>query len=54
MDLDSRLLLGLIGISFTMVTFEFKRNGKLLNLRENFRQVTHGRFEADDFVQKKL
>ena len=53
MNIDTQLLLGLCGITFGVLFFEFKRNGKLLNLRENFRTVTYGRFEADDFVVKK-
>ena len=53
MDIDSRLLLGLVGLSFLMLGAEFKQNGKLLNLRDNFRSVTYGRFEADDFIEKK-
>lgn len=53
MQLDNRMLLGLVGISFFMLVSDFGRNGKLLNLRENFRTVTYGRFEADDFVEKK-
>ena len=53
MNIDSQLLLGLCGATLTMLFFEFKRNGKMLNLRENFRKVTYGRFEADDFIEKK-
>ena len=52
-DLDTRLLLGLMGISALMLVSDFKRNAKFLNLRENFRTVGHGRFEADDFIVKK-
>ena len=43
MQIDNRMLLGLIGISFFMLVSDFSRNGKLLNLRENFRTVTYGR-----------
>ena len=53
MDIDTRILLGLIGVSVLMVTTEFKKNGRLLNLRENFRSVSDGRFEADDFIKKQ-
>ena len=53
MNIDSQILLGLCGATLAMLFFEFKRNGKLLNLRENFRTVTYGRFEADDFIEKK-
>lgn len=53
MNIDSRMLLGLFGISLLMLVGDFGRNGKMLNLRENFRSVTYGRFEADDFVEKK-
>ena len=52
-DVDTRILLGLVGLSFLMVTTNFKSNGKMMNLRENFRTATYGRFEADDFVKKQ-
>ena len=53
MDIDTRLLLGLCGLTMVMLSCEFKRNGKLLNLRDNYRQVTYGRFSAEDFIEKK-
>ena len=53
MNIDTQILLGLCGATFAMLFFEFKRNGKLLALRENFRTVTYGRFQADDFIVKK-
>ena len=53
MDIDQRILLGLIGASVLMLLCDFKRNGLLLDLRENFRGVTDGRFQADDFIVKK-
>ena len=52
MDIDGRLMYGLFGISLLMLLSDMPRNGKLLNLRENFRTVTYGRFEADDFIDK--
>eukprot|EP00353_Schmidingerella_taraikaensis_P009414 CAMPEP_0185578242 /NCGR_PEP_ID=MMETSP0434-20130131/12378_1 /TAXON_ID=626734 ORGANISM="Favella taraikaensis, Strain Fe Narragansett Bay" /NCGR_SAMPLE_ID=MMETSP0434 /ASSEMBLY_ACC=CAM_ASM_000379 /LENGTH=121 /DNA_ID=CAMNT_0028195997 /DNA_START=19 /DNA_END=384 /DNA_ORIENTATION=- len=33
MDIDSRLLLGLVGITFAMLLSDFPRNAKMLNLR---------------------
>lgn len=53
MDIDTRLLLGLCGVTALMLITEFKKNGLFCNLRENFRTVTYGRFEADDFIVKK-
>ena len=53
MDIDQRILLGLIGASFLMVLTDMKPNAKFLNLRDNFRTVTYGRFEADDFIVKQ-
>ena len=53
MDIDHRILLGLIGISVVMLLTNMRSNTKMMNLRENFREVTYGRFEADDFVKKQ-
>ena len=53
MDIDTSLLLGLIGVSTVMVLAEMKRNAKFMNLRDNFRTVTYGRFEVDDFIKKQ-
>ena len=53
MNIDSRILLGLVGVSLAMCFSDFSRNGKFCNLRENYRRVTYGRFEADDFVKKQ-
>lgn len=47
------MILGLFGISMLMLVGDFGRNSKMLNLRDNFRTVTYGRFEADDFIEKK-
>ena len=52
-NIDSRILLGLVGVSLLMVFSDFSRQGKFCNLRENYRRVTYGRFEADDFVKKQ-
>ena len=53
MNIDHRILLGLIGLTTAMVISDFSRQGKFCNLRENYRRVGHGRFQADDFVEKK-
>ena len=53
MQIDHRILLGLIGASFLCVLADMRPNARLLALRDNFRTVTYGRFEADDFVVKK-
>ena len=53
MDIDSQIMMGLVGVTAAMLVFEFKKNGKMLNLRDSFRSVTYGRFEADDFIVKK-
>ena len=53
MSVDHSLLLGLIGVSFLMLTYEMKTNAQFSTLRENFRTAGYGRFEADDFIVKK-
>ena len=53
MGIDQKILYGLVGASIVMLLCDFKRNGLLLDLRENFRGVTDGRFQADDFIVKK-
>ena len=53
MSIDHSLLLGLIGISFAMVTYEMSTNAQFSTLRENFSTTGYGRFEADDFIEKK-
>ena len=53
MSVDHSLLLGLIGVSFLMLTYEMTSNAQFSNLRENFRTTGYGRFEADDFIVKK-
>ena len=52
MDVDHNLLLGLIGVSFLMLTYEMTQNAKFTTLRENFRKTGYGRFSADDFIVK--
>ena len=53
MDIDQRILLGLFGLTFLAVVTDFSRGTKFTALRDNFRTVTYGRFEADDFIEKK-
>ena len=53
MSVDHSLLLGLIGVSFLMLTYEMSTNAQFTTLRENFRTTGYGRFEADDFIVKK-
>ena len=53
MNVDHSLLLGLIGVSFLMLTYEMSANAQFTTLRENFRTTGYGRFEADDFIVKK-
>ena len=52
-NLDTTILLGLLGGTVLMLLSDFKRNGKMMNLRENLRTSGYGRFEADDFIVKK-
>ena len=53
MSVDHSLLLGLVGVSFLMLAYEMKSNAQFSTLRENFRTAGYGRFEADDFIEKK-
>ena len=53
MSVDHSLLLGLIGGSLLMLTYEMRSNAQFTTLRENFRTTGYGRFEADDFIVKK-
>ena len=53
MSVDQSLLLGAIGVTFLMVTYEMSTNAQFSTLRENFRTTGYGRFEADDFIVKK-
>ena len=53
MSVDHSLLLGLVGVSFLMLAYEMKSNAQFSTLRENFRTTGYGRFEADDFIEKK-
>ena len=53
MSVDHSLLLGALGVTFLMVTYEISTNAQFSTLRENFRTTGYGRFEADDFIEKK-
>ena len=54
MTLDTRLLLGLVLMTFAMITTDFKKNDKNLNLRENFRAVGDIKnLKASDFIEKQ-
>ena len=53
MNIDANIIRGLIFLTLMMVTFDMRKNTKFLNLRENFRMHNFGRFQADDFVEKK-
>ena len=43
----------LVALSLLFVCFDMKRNAGFLTLRENFRMRDQGRFQADDFVEKR-
>ena len=53
MDIDHRILLGLVGASVLMLLTNMRSNAKMMNLRENYRESTYGKFEVDDFVKKQ-
>ena len=52
MNLDSVLLLGLIGASLAVSFADQRKDVKFMNLRASMRTAEYGRFEADDFVKK--
>ena len=51
-DLDTRLLWLIGGITLEMLCTEFKRQAEFQPLRENFRNNNLGRFELSDFKEK--
>ena len=53
MNIDKRIMLGLVSLTVIMVLADMPRLKKLVNLRDNYRLVDAGRFQADDFVEKK-